>query len=653
MSSYDCVAVSQITPSETRHIGQVIKGLYSEWYESFVRVGEEQRLACISLVRPTTRQLTGSEAATFLADSFTVGAPNASPAERGAAAPEPARPDDVEPADVQPEPLKRLRQPVASDGPTLNSGAERAAGTADLPPLPAGKDFSAPETNASPNPDRERASSLPATVEKSTAIGIDDREQVTTNQAFPWNTLAYLSISYPNGGNYRCSAVLVSPYSALTAGHCVHNKNRGGYVSTARIYPGQTQAILGDDNPIRPFGSKADVASVQTTAQWAQISGEETYVITEYRHDLGAVQYSAPFTHTSTFMPVLYGSTGSSITSAGYPAEVQSKDAYGIYADTGNETNRSILTYRSSHLREFAVDASGGNSGGPFFYTDPGTGQRYLVGLLSYAEDLDDQAGGPWYDSWNQTLVSGWVSWTPGSANAAATVSGLRVASVYGSAHPVMLSYLRFYNSGSSAGTVDVTLADHLTGMALATWRSPNLPGGSSRQFSIEEIENSASATFAKSQIYSISVLPTFSGNFQNILWRKLDATVTNISTCDTQTGNQSALINVHSSLLESGYPSQVIVHNTGSGTISPTLGVFNAQNGQRLGTYATGPIQPNGQKVVDVSALETAAGISANGVFHYNIRSDGTYTGYLQHLMTNKAAGIVTDMTATCRLAP
>ena len=361
---------------------------------------------------------------------------------------------------------------------------ERAADSAELrsstateqPPLPASKIF----TDVSESP---RAALKFAPAESSAApatAGVDDRQPVTNTTEYPWNTLAYFTATYPSGGSFRCSATLVSPYVAVTAGHCVHNAQRGGYIASGRIYPGQRQTTLGDGNAVRPYGSKGDIAAVQTTAQWTQMSGAESYSITDYRYDYAAVQFQTPFTHTSTFMPVLYGNTTGPVTSAGYPGTVQARSALGLWSHTGAETSRS-QSYRNNHVREFAVDASGGNSGGAFFYADPNTGQRYLVGSLSYGDELNDRSGGLWYDNWNQGLIASWVAWVPGKETIASSTSGLRVASVFSSTQPEMISYLRFYNASGSASTVDVTLADYETGALLATWRSPALPAGTAR----------------------------------------------------------------------------------------------------------------------------------------------------------------------------
>jgi V8-like Glu-specific endopeptidase len=650
MNAYGCASMTSTTAATMRHIGQVIQGTYNEWQEYYIDVQGQPRLACISLLRPTTRPLSDEEARTFLLGSFAVGAPTAA----AAAEQRQSAPESAEPANVQAEPIKRVRKPTIG-----SPSGERAQG-AELPPLPAIKSFGgAPKP--SPTPEKERNSGLlvpPAIVpwgkyEPPQAVGVEDREQITATQSYPWNTLAYLSVTYPSGTSFRCSATLVSPHVVLTAGHCIHNNQRGGYVTSVRVYPGQTQESPTDNTPVRPYGFKSDVAFLQTTSQWVQISGEDSYLIGDYRHDFAAIEFSTPFTHTSTFMPVLYSSTSPAVTSAGYPAQVNNISTFALYGDGGNETQDSLSDLRAEHVREFAVDASGGNSGGPFIYADPGTGQSYLVGSLSYAEDTGDQSGGPWYNSWNQSLISGWVSWTPGSP-ATGSVAGLRVASVFSSERPGLLSFLRFYNAGTSAGSVEVTLADYATGAVLATWNSPTLNARSARQFAISQIEAEASATFTKPLVYSISVRPTFSGTFQNVLLRTVEGTFTNVSTCDTPAALTTTLTNVHSSLLSDGYPSAVVIHNTGASATSLLLSIFHAQDGLFLGNYQTGVIQANGQLILPVSAIEAGANISPRTVrYHYNIRSITTFTGYMQHLVNNQAVGVTADMTGSCALSP
>lgn len=137
MSSYICDAPSQSTPTNTRYIGQVIKGQYNEWYESYVFFDSEQRLACISVIKPASRQLSADEEKTFLIASYNVGAPSiAAATERSTASASELEP--ASPENILPERLKHLREPAASSNVTAG---QKSSPNADLPPLLASKTF--------------------------------------------------------------------------------------------------------------------------------------------------------------------------------------------------------------------------------------------------------------------------------------------------------------------------------------------------------------------------------------------------------------------------------------------------------------------------------------------------------------------------------
>jgi V8-like Glu-specific endopeptidase len=652
LSAYDCSTVSATPAAEVRHLGQWVKGKFHEWHEIYLTVGGTAKLACIAQVKPEAKQLQLADVKAFLTASAAIGAPNANvrmtPTEQPATAAELKALQSM-----QAEPLKRRgRTPSAA------SQTEQQKSTApELPPVPAQKRMD-PDQSSDAAPlentvKRVRTAEIPADDATATpaTVGIEDRVVVTSTMAYPWNTIGFLVISYTGGASFRCSGTLVSPYVVLTAGHCVHNNSRGGYVISARFYPGQSQASV-TDNVQRPYGSKADVSALQTTDTWTQISGNDSYPVTDYKSDIAAIEFKTPFTFTDTFMPVLYSSAAGPVTSAGYPGLFQNTSAYGLYTDSGSDTSGNYL--RSNHVRQFAIDASGGDSGSPFFYVDPATGQSSLVGSLSYGDDQNDAAGGPWYDSWNQSLLASWVSWTP-SVAVAGSISGLRIGNIFSTAQMSSQSYLRFYNSGTTAGTVAVTLANPDTGDALANWTSPSIPAGSSLQFFIKEIEDNASQTFAKPPFYSLSIRPTFAGYMQHALWQVADNSLSNLTNCDTTTVTDAkVLMGVHSSLLAQGYPSTVVVYNTGVAAVNISLGIYDARNGNRIGTYSTGTLQPNAQKRTTVSAMETAASLSPQpGMYHYVVKADTNFTGYLQHVVNNTSDNVVTDLTGVCRLAP
>ncbi len=647
LGHYNCANAAVASPAEVIHKGQVIEGRYNEWHELYIDVRGARQLACISLITPRTEQLSSVAAEKFLSASLGIGAPAASAKAR-------AQASDVEeiqePSNVQPEPLRRARPDEAA-----KSAAERGAEAApEAPPLPASKKAD-PAAAVMPIL-RERGSALPAfDLEGPAALGVDDRQRIMDTRTAPWNTIGYLSVTYPNGQSFRCTATLVSPYVVLTAGHCVHNKNRGGYASQVRFYPAQYQNNVGDNAPIRPYG-KSDFAFIRVTETWTQMSDQDTYPVTDYRHDFAAVQFQTPFTFTDTFMPVIFGSNVNPVTASGYPGVVQGISNYTQWWDEGGDTSASYM--RTNHVKQYAIDGSGGNSGGPFYATDSATGQNSLVGSLSYADETEDRAGGPWYDSWNRTLLTSWMNWTP-TAAAAGNIGGLRVPGVFSSNHASLFSYLRFYNASSATGTVEVTVSDGNTGQPLATWTSGNIAPNAMMQVGMRVIESQLPALPAnKPDFYTLSIRPTFAGFFQHAMHEPYTKTLTNITSCDTGAAAQTSLVmGVHSTRIE-GYPSSVVVHNTSSNAMSVSLGVYDARTGNLLGTYLTPSIPANGQRVITAATLQSNASPSWQpteiDMAHYIVKPlSSFFTGYLQHLVHNEAADTVADVTALCRLAP
>lgn len=227
-----------------------------------------------------------------------------------------------------------------------------------------------------------------------------------------------------------------------------------------------------------------------------------------------------------------------------------------------------------------------------------------------------------------------------------------QAGAIYSSTQAGSQSFLRFYNTGTSAGTATVILRDYTSGAQLGTWTSPSIPAGSEQQYSIASVEAGA-GSFAKPSFYSIAVQSGMSGYFQHVLWRSSDGTLTNLSTCaGGVTADPAKLSGVHTSLLGSAYPSSVVVNNTAASAAAVTLGVFDARDGARVGTYMTSAIPAGGQAVLTVAAIETGMGRApSSGMYHYVIKAEGTFAGFLQHLVTNTQAGVVTDMTTECAL--
>lgn len=232
--------------------------------------------------------------------------------------------------------------------------------------------------------------------------------------------------------------------------------------------------------------------------------------------------------------------------------------------------------------------------------------------------------------------------------------STITPALIFSTAQTTSQSFLRLYNTGTTAGTATVALYDSSTGQSLGLWTSESIPGGAEQQFAISQIESVLPAGATKPAYYSISVEAKFSGFLQHVLWNSGNGTLTNLSTCAASvTADPMKLGGVHSSLLSSAYPSQVVINNTGSTALNgPLLSIYDARNGTKLGTYTAANIPPNGQVIVPVATIEAQNNLTpADGMYHYVIKADTPFTGFLQHLVNNVQVGVTTDMTTACGL--
>ena len=78
-------------------------------------------------------------------------------------------------------------------------------------------------------------------------FGEDDRVRVATTD-FPQSAQCKLVITFPNREQFIGSATLIDARHALTAGHCVHNNDRGGWATRIEVIPAL-------DGTYKPYGS--------------------------------------------------------------------------------------------------------------------------------------------------------------------------------------------------------------------------------------------------------------------------------------------------------------------------------------------------------------------------------------------------------------
>ena len=633
LSGYGCEATGDPGPKRTLHVGQIINGVYNEWFETYLidesDTSAAPELSCIEKIEPKKVILSVEDAATFLQQSSAIGAPtNTKP-------PASERQQDwrsIEPPDVKPQPLMRAIPDSETQPSSLTSNEPLRPATYRRPDPPPPSPL--PELLNPPYGPEEQHSDL----KDSAAIRIGD--DIVGHPSH--NLAGFLSVTYPNNESYRCSGYIVSPWVVLTAGHCVHNRFRGGYVKEVRFYPAQYE----DDNGVvqTPYGVNTDFAFINTTEQWTEISGPESRPVSEYQYDLAAIQFNTPFIFTKTFTPLIFNYAGSLVTNIGYPStdpntNEQTQDAYW---DLIWETDRSETTLRDIGIREFDAKARSGSSGSAFL----GSGlllRGGVVGLLAYGDETI--AGGPWMNSGAALLLQHWATWQP------ETTAGLRIANVGSSANTNYQSFFRFYNSSSTiARSITVSLHEGNSGAYQSTWTSPEIAPGAQIQVDIGTIEETASFTLP--QIYTAYITPGYmSGYVQHVLFNPNAGALTNVSICsDRVMADPTTLIGVHSGLLADDFPSTVVVNNVGLPETSTTLGIYDAADGTKLGSYTTNPIPNRAQVAVPVTEMETQANISPS-TYHYVIKAEFPFSGFLQHFVETKSAGVTTDLTTVCAL--
>ncbi len=207
-------------------------------------------------------------------------------------------------------------------------------------------------SQAAPSPTR-----LPESV-----IGEDDRVRVLDPENYPWRMICALKIKV--GGEFVGSGTgwLAGPRTVITAGHCVHDAQLGGWAESIRVIPARA-----DEE--EPF-SHQDSTDLRTVQGWIDSA--------DPKFDYAAIILDQPFPGIPEVFR--YGvRTDSSLSGktanvAGYPYDLhQSKYMY-HHSDPIQSIGASRFFYKT--------DTFGGQSGAPVFFWE--NGQPLVVGIHTY-----------------------------------------------------------------------------------------------------------------------------------------------------------------------------------------------------------------------------------------------------------------------------
>ena len=166
----------------------------------------------------------------------------------------------------------------------------------------------------------------------------DDRIKVTSTTSLPFKAICKLYMKTADGRNLPGTGWLSHGNKLYTAGHCVYCHERGGWMTSIIVVPGQS----GFSKPYRSYTA----TELLTTRGWRDENSR--------RYDMGAIKLASDVNHSDFLVPTL--SDTDTVTVCGYPGD----------RDAGKFQYKMHDTVRKEGGRFFYnIDTFGGQSGSP------------------------------------------------------------------------------------------------------------------------------------------------------------------------------------------------------------------------------------------------------------------------------------------------
>lgn len=195
-------------------------------------------------------------------------------------------------------------------------------------------------------------------------IGSDDRTRILETNLSPWRQICALEIEGSNGARFIGTGWLAGPKTLITAGHCVHHPDLGGWAQRITVSPGRN----GDDFPFER------VTSTQFSAIDAWTAGQNP------DFDYGAIHLDVDIGTQLGWFAIDALSDAQlaqrRLNISGYP---------GTPGFGRQQWFHSNGVLRTSEMRIFYdVDTSGGQSGAPVWLYPDGSQTPLVVGIHAY-----------------------------------------------------------------------------------------------------------------------------------------------------------------------------------------------------------------------------------------------------------------------------
>lgn len=183
-------------------------------------------------------------------------------------------------------------------------------------------------------------------VSPSSVIPPDNRKMITNYSSKPYSCICRIFIKWPNGEKTKGTAWLFNSTSAVTAGHCVYNKTKGGWADSITVHPGY-------NNGKSPYGSATAINMGTADPYIENANANYDYALLQLSSAIGSKCGWLGYTYNG-------GAINNTIKVIGYQKDlpVNNKGQYQY------ESSGTIKQVTQNRLH-YDADTEEGTSGGP------------------------------------------------------------------------------------------------------------------------------------------------------------------------------------------------------------------------------------------------------------------------------------------------
>jgi V8-like Glu-specific endopeptidase len=186
-------------------------------------------------------------------------------------------------------------------------------------------------------------------------LGSDGRVRITNTSENPYRKVVKLSVHFrtdPKDRRYGCTGSLVANKYVLTAGHCVYDRDKGGYIDSAEVVPGL-------NGTYKPYGS-AYMTKPRASSGWInERDNNYDYALITLDRKIGDTV--GWFQMASLNEDMLKASV---VRTAGYPGDKGSGTL--LATQMWYDDNLGVASV-SSTLLKYDMDTYDGQSGSPVY----------------------------------------------------------------------------------------------------------------------------------------------------------------------------------------------------------------------------------------------------------------------------------------------